>query len=64
LPDKVNIVTALRDQQFQLKRLLEMQLWVTAAPKESLEEIEAQIHATKATFAILEKLIIEQKTRP
>jgi hypothetical protein len=63
LPDKVNIVAALRDQQFQLKRLLEIHLWVRAAPKARLEEIEAQIHATKATLAILEKLITEQKAR-
>jgi hypothetical protein len=63
LPDKMNIVIALRDQQFQLKRLLEMQLWVSATPKATLEEIEAQILATKATLAALEQLIIEQKAR-
>jgi hypothetical protein len=63
LPDKMNIVIALRDQQFQLKRLLEMQLWVRATPKATLEEIEAQILATKATLAALEQLIIEQKAR-
>ena len=63
MPDKMNIVIALRDQQFQLKRLLEMQLWVGATPKATLEEIEAQIIATKATLAALEQLIIEQKAR-
>ena len=62
LPDTVIIVAALRDQQFQLKRLLEMQLWVSV-PKARLEEIETQIQATKAMLVILEKLIIEQKAR-
>ena len=59
----MNIVIALRDQQFQLKRLSEMRLWVSATPEASLEEIEAQILATKATLAALEQLIIEQKAR-
>jgi hypothetical protein len=59
----MNIVIALRDQQFQMKRLLEMQLWASAAPKATLDEIEAQILATKATLAALEQLIIEQKAR-
>jgi len=62
LPDKMNIVIALRDQQFQLKRLLEMQLWV-GAPEATLEQIEAQLLATKATLAALEQLIVEQKAR-
>lgn len=63
MPDKMNIVIALRNQQFQLKRLLEMQLWVSATPEATLEEIEDQILATKATLAALEQLIIEQKAR-
>jgi hypothetical protein len=63
LPDKMNIVIALRDQQFQLKRLLEMQLWVSAMPEATLEQIEAQILARKATLVALEQLIIEQKAR-
>ena len=62
MPDKMNIVIALRDQQFQLKRLLEMQLWV-GAPEATLEQIEAQLLATKATLAALEQLIVEQKAR-
>jgi hypothetical protein len=63
LPDKLNIVIALRDQQFQLKRLFEMQLWVSATPEATLEQIEAQILATKATLASLEQLIAQQKAR-
>jgi hypothetical protein len=63
LPDKMNIIVALRDQQFQLKRLLEMQLWVSGTPKATLEVIEAQILATKATLTALEQLIIEQKAK-
>ena len=63
MPDKMNIVIALRDQQFQLKRLLEMQLWISAMPEATLEQIEAQILATKATLAAFEQLIIEQKAR-
>jgi hypothetical protein len=63
LPDKMNIVIALRDQQFQLKRLFEMQLWVSATPEAILEQIEAQLLATKATLASLEQLIAEQKAR-
>jgi hypothetical protein len=59
----MNIVIALRDQQFQLKRLLEMQLWVSAMPEATLEQIEAQILARKATLVALEQLIIEQKAR-
>jgi hypothetical protein len=63
LRDKVNLITALRDQQFQLKRLIDMKLWVSAAPKATLEEIEAQIHANKKILADLEQLIVEQKAR-
>jgi hypothetical protein len=40
-----------------------MQLWVSATPEATLEGIEAQILATKATLAALEQLIIEQKAR-
>ena len=57
----MNIVIALRDQQFQLKRLFEMQLWVGGTSEATLEQIEAQILATKATLASLEQLIAEQK---
>jgi hypothetical protein len=63
LPDKVNLIAALRDQQFQLQRLLEMQLWVSATPKATLEAIEAQILATKGVLAELEQLIARQKVR-
>ena len=63
LPDKVNLIAALRDQQFQLQRLLGMQLWVSATPKATLEAIEAQILATKGVLAELEQLIAHHKVR-
>jgi hypothetical protein len=40
-----------------------MQLWVSATPEAILEQIEAQLLATKATLASLEQLIAEQKAR-
>ncbi len=63
MPDKVNLIAALRDQQFQLQRLLGMQLWSSATPKATLEEIEVEVSATKAVLAELEQLIAHQKLR-
>jgi hypothetical protein len=63
LPDKVNLLTALRDQQFQLKRLLDMQLWVSETPKATLEEMEAQIKTNKRILSDIEAAIAQQKAK-
>jgi hypothetical protein len=63
LPEKVNLIVALRDQQFQLQRLLEKQLWVSGTPKATLEEIETQIKTTKRVLSDLEAIIAHQKAR-
>ena len=63
MPDKLNLITALRDQQFELQRLLGMQLWSSAMPKAALEEIEVEVLATKAVLVELEQLIAHQKLR-
>jgi hypothetical protein len=63
LPGKLNLIAALRDQQFQLQRLLGMQLWSSATPKAALEEIEVEVLAIKAVLVELEQLIANQKLR-
>jgi hypothetical protein len=63
LPDKVNLIAALRDQQFQLQRLLENQLWVSETPKATLEEMEAQIKTKKRILSDIEAVINHKKAK-
>jgi hypothetical protein len=63
LPDKVNLIAALRDQQFQLQRLLENQLWVSETPKVTLEEMEAQIKTKKRILSDTEAVINHKKAK-
>jgi len=55
--DKVDLLAALRAQQFQLERLLRSQLWVSNAPRASLDEVTAQIARTKRILADLETAV-------
>src|SRR4051794_32272466 len=57
VPDKVDLLAALRAQQFQLERLLHSQLWVSNAPRASLDEVTAQIARTKRILAELETAV-------
>ena len=63
MPGKVNLITALRDQQFQLQRLLEKQLWVTEMPMATLEEMAAQIKTNKRILSDIEAVIIHRKAK-
>ena len=57
MTETVNFIGVLKAQQDQLKRLLDMKLWVTATPKATLDEMDAQLCDTKALIADLENLI-------
>ena len=63
MPDKVNLIAALRDQQFQLQRLLEKQLWVSETPKATLEEMEDQIKTNKRILSDIEAVINHKKAK-
>jgi len=63
LTEKANLIEALRDQQFQLRRLMVKHLWATETSSAMLDEIENQIVATKAALAQLEQLISHHKAR-
>jgi hypothetical protein len=57
MPEQENLLEALRDQQFHFGRLLEKQLWLTETPKPGLDEIAAQLNATKRVLSDLEAVI-------
>jgi hypothetical protein len=63
MTETVNFIGVLKAQQDQLKRLLDMKLWVTATPKATLDEMDAQLCDTKALIADLENLIKRQRSR-
>jgi hypothetical protein len=63
LRDEVNLIAALRDQQFQLQRLLEKQLWVSETPQATLEEIEDQIKTNKRILSDIEAVINHKKAK-
>ena len=63
MPDNVNFIAALRDQQFQLQRLLEKHLWVSETPKATLEEMEAQIKTNKRLLSDIEAVINHKKAK-
>jgi hypothetical protein len=60
---KVNMIDALRGQQEQLKRLIAQKILISAAPKATLSEMEAQIGELKRLLAQLEKVIEDQLKR-
>ena len=60
---RINIVDALRGQQDQLRRLIAQKMLISAAPKATLAEIEAQIGELKRLLAQLEKDIHDQLKR-
>ena len=57
LPEQVDLLEALRDQQFHLGRLLQKQLLLTETPKLVLDDIAAQLRATKRLLSDLEAVI-------
>ncbi|WP_156042101.1 hypothetical protein [Bradyrhizobium sp. URHD0069] len=63
MPDKLNLIEALKDQQFQLRRMLDNPMWVSEAPKASLEEMEAQIQAIKVILSDLQEAISDRKAK-
>jgi hypothetical protein len=60
---RINMVDALRGQQEQLKRLIAQKMLITAAPKATLAEMEAQIGELKRLLAELENHIQDQLNR-
>ena len=63
MTETVNFIGVLKAQQDQVKRLLDMKLWVTATPRATLDEMDAQLSDTKALIADLENLIKRQRAR-
>jgi hypothetical protein len=59
----INIISALKAQQDQLKRLLDQKMWISATPKATLDEMEDQIRSTKAMITDLEGIIKQQRAR-
>jgi hypothetical protein len=59
----INVVDALRGQQEQLRRLIAQKIWITAAPKATLSEIEAQVAELRRLLAQLENEVQEQLKR-
>ncbi|HKQ86591.1 MAG TPA: hypothetical protein VJS43_07475 [Candidatus Acidoferrales bacterium] len=60
---RINMVDALRGQQDQLRRLIAQKTLISAAPKATLAEMEAQIGELKRLLAQLEKDIQDQLKR-
>ena len=63
MTEAVNFIWVLKAQQDQLKRLLDMKLWVTGTPRATLDEMDAQLCDTKALIADLENLIKRQRAK-
>ena len=63
MAETVNFIGVLKAQQDQLRRLLDMKLWVTATPRATLDEMDAELCDTKALIADLENLIKRQRAR-
>jgi hypothetical protein len=59
----INVVDALRGQQEQLRRLIAQKIWISAAPKAALSEIEAQVTELKRLLAQLENDIQDELKR-
>jgi hypothetical protein len=60
---RINMVDALRGQQDQLRRLIAQKMLISAAPKATLAEMEAQIGELKRLLAELENDIQDQLKR-
>jgi hypothetical protein len=58
---QIDILEALKQQQAQLKRLLDAKVWISNAPKATIEEMNGQIAQIKSLIQELEDLIGAQK---
>lgn len=56
-PHLIDLCNALKQQQAQLRRLLDMKLWISNAPKATREEINAQVAQRKSLILELEEAI-------
>ena len=64
MPDKLNLIEALKDQEFQLRRLLKRPTWISDTQKAaSLEEVEDQIRLIESVLFDIRKLITDQKAK-
>jgi len=59
----INVLNALQGQQAQLKRLIAQKMWISAAPKATLTEMDAQVTQIKTLLAEIEKDIQDQLKR-
>jgi hypothetical protein len=59
--NEIDLVDALRQQQTQFRRLLDAMVWISNAPKATIEEMNAQIAQIKSLIQELERLIPDRK---
>jgi hypothetical protein len=59
----INLIRSLKEQQDQLRRLLDRKMWISATPKATLDEMADQIRTTKALISDLETIIKQQRAR-
>jgi hypothetical protein len=63
VPEKLNLIEALKDQEFQLRRILKRPNWMGDTRKASLEELEEQIRLVESVLFDIRKLIADQKAK-
>lgn len=54
---QIDLVDALKQQQAQLRRLLDAKIWISNAPKAIVEEMNAQVDRIKSLIQELDDLI-------
>ena len=57
MSEQIDLLAAIKQQQVLLKRLLEKKIWVSNAPKATVEEMKGQISQIKSLIQELEELI-------
>ncbi len=63
MPEKLNLIEALKDQEFQLRRILKRPNWISDTRKASLEELEEQIRLVESVLFDIREFITDQKAK-
>lgn len=58
---QIDLVDALKQQQAQLRRLLDAKIWISNAPKATREEMNAQVAQIRSLIQELEGVIRSSK---
>lgn len=59
---QIDLIDALKQQQAQLRRLLDAKMWISRAPTATREEMSAQIASIKSLIQELEG-VVQASTR-